>query len=476
MRKPKAKAEPKVEITPEVLQVVKRWSVEPSSFVSEALGVTPEEWQSEALNLLRDNDRIAVKSGHGVGKTAFLAWVILWWLLTRYPAKVACTANTANQLSDVLWGELDKWWRKLPEGLRGLLELKSDRIELKEDPKQSFAVARTARKEQPEAFQGFHSPNMLFIADEASGIDDIIFEVGKGSMSSAGAKTIMTGNPTRTQGYFYDAFHRMRMYWKGLTVPCSRSSQVTDKYIEECKEEYGEDSNMFRVRVLGEFPQEGDNVIIPIHWVESSVDRNVELIPGSAIIWGLDVARFGDDRTALAKRQANRLVEPVKWWAGKDLMQVAGIVANEYNKEPRKPDVIYVDAIGIGAGVADRLNELGLPVNAVNVAEVPAVGEKFMRMRDELWWMAREWFHSMSVNMPKDDRLMAELTLPTYSFTSGGKIKAESKDELKKRTARGAGDLGKSPDLADAFCLTFAGGEMIPKKKKPLVYPPSGLV
>lgn len=467
----------KIEISPEVVGLVDEWARDPVLFVEQALGVDRlEDWQRDALRLVRDHDRVAVKSGHGVGKTAFLAWVILWWLLTRCPGKVACTANTANQLSDVLWGELDKWWRRLPEGLKNLLDLKSDRIELKEDPKQSFGVARTARKEQPEAFQGFHSPNMLFIADEASGIDDIIFEVGKGSMSSEGAKTIMTGNPTRPQGYFYDAFHRMRGFWKTMTVPCSSSSQVSQKYIEECKEEYGEDSNMYRVRVLGEFPREGDNVIIPLHYCESAVGRNVELISNSAEVWGLDVARFGDDRTALAKRRANHLLEPVKWWAGKDLMQVAGLISNEYRDAPKKPDVIYVDAIGIGAGVADRLLELGLPVHAVNVAEVPAVGEKFMRLRDELWWSAREWFRSMSVKMPSDDRLMAELTLPTYSFTSGGKIKAESKDELKKRTSRGAGDLGKSPDLADAFCLTFVGGEMVPRKPKPLVYPPSGLV
>lgn len=466
----------RTEISQDIVEVIRSWKEDPELFVRQAFEAVPETWQVDALKELRDYDRIAIKSGHGVGKSTFLAWAIIWWLLTRYPAKAACTANTATQLSDVLWGELDKWHRRLPEGLRGLLELKSDRMELKEDPKQSFAVARTARKEQPEAFQGYHSPNMLFVADEASGIDDIIFEVGKGAMSSPGAKTIMTGNPTRTQGYFYDAFHRMRGFWRTMTVPCSASSQVSQKYIEECKEEYGEDSNMFRVRVLGEFPQEGDNVIIPLHWCESAVGRNVQLIPSSAIVWGLDVARFGDDRTALAKRQANHLLEPVKWWAGKDLMQVAGIVANEFNTSARKPDIIYVDAIGIGAGVADRLTELGLPVHAVNVSEVPAVGEKFMRLRDELWWMAREWFHSMSVQMPKDDRLMAELTLPTYSFTSGGKIKAESKDELKKRTARGAGDLGKSPDLADAFCLTFAGGEMVPKKAKPLVYPSYGLV
>jgi len=453
-----------------------KWKKDWKLFVRQAFGVTPEKWQDEALDLACNEDRVAIKSGHGVGKTALLAWIILAWLLTRQPAKCACTANTANQLSDVLWGELDKWYRKLSPGLRDLLEFKSDRLELKEDPKQSFAVARTARKEQPEAFQGFHSPNMLFIADEASGIDDIIFEVGKGSMSSAGAKTILTGNPTRPQGYFYNAFHAMRSYWKTMTVPCASSSQVSNKYIEECKEEYGEDSNMFRVRVLGEFPREGDNTIIPLHWCEAAVNRGIDLIPDCSIVWGLDVARFGDDKTALAKRRGNHLIEPVKWWAGKDLMQVAGIVSAEYRDSRPKPDVIYVDAIGIGAGVADRLSEMGLPAIPVNVAEVPAIGEKYMRLRDELWWSAREWFRSMNVKIPADDRLISELTLPTYAFTSGGKIKAESKDDLKKRTSRGGGDLGKSPDLADAFCLTFVGGEMHPKKQKPIKYPNIGIV
>jgi phage terminase large subunit len=213
-----------------------------------------EVWQEEALRTLAVHDRLAVRSGHGVGKSALLAWVILWWLLTRYPAKAACTANTSTQLHDVLWGELDLWYRKLPEGMKDLLELKADYLVLKEDPKQSFAVARTARKEQPEAFQGYHSPNMLFIADEASGVDDIIFEVGRGAMSSKGAKTLICGNPTRTSGYFYNAFHSMKAFWKTMHVPCASSSRVSEKYIEECKEEYGEESNAFRVRVLGEFP------------------------------------------------------------------------------------------------------------------------------------------------------------------------------------------------------------------------------
>ena len=315
---------------------------------------------------------------------------------------------------------------------------------------------------------------MLFIIDEASGVDDIIFEVGRGAMSSKGAKTIMTGNPTRTNGYFYNAFHSMKAFWKTMKVACADSTQVSTQYIEECKEEYGEDSNAFRVRVLGEFPVEGDDVIIPLHLVESAVTREIEAFGEE--VWGLDVARFGDDRNALAKRRGNVLTEPVKAWKNKDTMQTTGIVVNEYNEAKNKPIVIFVDVIGFGAGVVDRLSEQGLPVQGINVAELPAFGDKFMRMRDELWWEAREWFRKMDCHIPDDGPLIAELTLPTYTYTSGGKIKAEGKDEIKKRTAKTAGSMGKSPDLADALCLTFANGMMVMKKPQPLNYPRLAIV
>lgn len=296
--------------------VILHWIFDPVQCVKDLFGLQDtnpndpdtylENWQKTALIAFAKHDRIAIRSGHGVGKTALLAIIIIMWLLTRYPAKIACTANTSSQLEQVLWGEIDKWVRKLPDGFKKLLELKSDMLSFLGDPKQCFAVARTARKEQPEAFQGFHSENMLFIIDEASGVDDIIFEIGRGAMSSRGAKTVMTGNPTRTQGYFYDAFHTMRRFWHCLHVPCTASTRVSEQYIEECKEEYGEDSNSFRVRVLGEFPIEGDDIVIPLHVVEAAISREVDRIPSDEV-WGLDVARFGDDRTALAKRAGNYL-------------------------------------------------------------------------------------------------------------------------------------------------------------------------
>jgi hypothetical protein len=150
-------------------------ALDPVLFVESILQASPEEWQRKALYAVRDNDRVAIRSGHGIGKTAFLSWLILWWVLTRSPSRIACTANTASQLSDILWAEVAKWHRRMPDGLKELIEVKSDKVEL--TGQDSFAVARTARRETPEALQGFHSPNMLFLIDEASGVDEVLCQL-----------------------------------------------------------------------------------------------------------------------------------------------------------------------------------------------------------------------------------------------------------------------------------------------------------
>jgi len=250
-------------MTPQILHRLEIWHHDPVKFVVQAFGAKPERWQAKAMRSIMEEDRVAVKSGHGVGKSTLLAWIILWWLLTRFPAKIACTAPTSHQLDDVLWGEIAKWYRKLPGGLKDLLTVTSDKVFLNAAPNEGFAVARTARKEKPEAFQGFHSQNMLFIVDEASGVDPIIFEVGEGSMSTKGAKTLLTGNPTRTSGYFYDAFNKMNKWWSTMTVSCADSTQATDKYVQQMKDKWGTESNVYAVRVLGEFPKDDDDCVIP---------------------------------------------------------------------------------------------------------------------------------------------------------------------------------------------------------------------
>jgi len=438
----------------EITEILIELSKDPVLFVRSILNAEPEEWQREALYAVRDNDRVAIRSGHGIGKTAFLSWLILWWLSTRTPARIACTANTASQLSDILWAEVAKWQRRMPKRFQEVIQVKSDKVEVV--GADSFAVARTARRETPEALQGFHSPNMLFLIDEASGVDDLIFEVGEGAMSTEGAKTVMTGNPTRTSGYFYEAFNKMRERLFTMKVASGDSTQVSENFIEDMKTKYGEESNIYRVRVLGEWPEADDDVVIPLHLIESATKRDQEAAETTPVVWGLDVARFGSDRTALCKRKGNVVVEPLKTWRNKDLMELCGIILNEYEttRWSERPLEILVDSIGIGAGVVDRLQELDLPARGINVAESSAMKEKYFRLRDELWFSAKEWFEGRDCTIPDQDELIADLSKPRFKFSSNGKLKVESKDEMKKRGMN-------SPDLADAFCLTFASNASI---------------
>lgn len=451
------------------METLARWKrLGPAIFATEALGAEPEEWQLTAGSELVRTRRVSVRSGHGVGKTAFEAWTVLWFMCTHYPCKIPCTAPTSHQLSDVLWAEIAKWLRILRDRLPDLgneLEWKSEVVELKAAPKESFAVARTSRPEQPEALQGFHSENILFILDEASGIPEPVFEVAQGALSSEGAYVLMCANPTRMEGYFYRSHHEMRERWSAIHVNGETCKRVSKEYCDDMARQYGVDSPIYKVRVRGEFVGSIDGVI-PLDIVESAVGRQVH--QHGDMVWGLDVARFGADRTALARRHNNHLIEPVKWWRGKDTMQTVGMLKMEYEEARIKPRAIFVDVIGLGSGVVDRGLELGLPIVGVNVAESPSVQDKYARLRDELWFKAREWFASREVSMVPDDALVAELTLPTYKILSTGKIQVESKDDLKKRGVT-------SPDIADAFILTFAQGG-ISRWRKAIVYDNRGIV
>lgn len=448
----------------QIVQLLLRWRQDPVAFVREAIGVEPVDWQQDALSALLSHDRIAIRSAHGVGKTSFLSWTMLWWITTHYPSKIGCTAPSAPQLEDALWGELATWYRRLPDALRGLYTLTKDRLELTEAPKESFGVARTARKEQPEALQGLHSENMLFIIDEASGVDDIIFEVAAGAMSTPGAKTIMTSNPTRTSGYFFNAFTKARQYWHCMKVAWDPKRTYQSKtYGPEIAAIHGESSNAYRIRVLGEFPVSDDDAVIPYHLVESAIARagTIEHSKAFSPVWGLDVARFGDDRSALCKRWGNKVLEPIRVWQGKDTMQTTGLVVQEYfgTALSARPERIIVDVIGMGSGVVDRLREQGLPVIGLNVAERPAQEGRFLRLRDEVWWRAREWLEERDAILPDDPTLIAELTQVRYDMTSAGKIRVETKDSLKKRGQR-------SPDVADSFIMTFALPDLYASAKR----------
>ena len=436
---------------------LRNYSRDSVRFVREVLGVQPDPWQEQLLRWYDAGERrISVRSGHGVGKSTVVSWMMLHHQLCKLPQKTVVTAPTSAQLFDALFAELKTWLLKLPKPLQMLVEAKQDRVVLKNAPDESFISARTSRAEQPEALQGVHSEHVLLVADEASGVPEKVFEAAAGSMSGTHATTVLLGNPVRGSGFFYDTHHRLSNTWKTMRVSCHDSPRVSQAFIDDMAARYGEESNAFRIRVLGEFPLTDDDTVISLELVEAAVRRDVESNPGAAILWGVDIARFGGDSNALAKRQANVLLEPTRTWKGRDLMQTTGMIKAEWDAcEVRdRPVEILVDSIGLGAGVVDRLRELGLPCRGVNVSESPALGETYYNLRAELWFKARQWLSARDCSLPEDEELRASLVTPKYKFTSNGKIQVESKEEMKRRGL-------PSPDAADAFVLTLASDAAI---------------
>lgn len=436
----------------------------PERFVEDVFMVRPDEngvggidpWQRAVLrDFGRGERRISIRSCHGPGKTAVASWCVNYMLLFRYPQKTVATAPTRGQLFDALYAEVVSWFEKLPPVLQELYEVKSDRIELRSKPKDSFFSARTARRESPEALQGIHAPHVLILCDEASGVEEAIFEAAVGSMSGENATSLLTSNPTKTSGFFFDTHHKLKHMWKTYHIGQKDSPRVTQDFADDVAARYGEDSNAYRVRVLGEFPKADDDTIIPFELVESALVRDIVVPDDQRVIWGLDVARFGDDRSALVQR-SRFSVDWTDEYKNLDLMALVGRVKHKYDSTmpTNRPEEILVDVIGMGAGVVDRLRELGLPVRGINVGESASMKEAYMNLRAELWFRAREWLEERSCTLAKgQEQLQTELVIPRYTFTSSGKIQAESKLDIKKRGH-------KSPNHADAFVLTFASNAL----------------
>jgi phage terminase large subunit len=428
----------------------------PNAFWREVLGRDPDPWQERANRALaHGHRRIAVRSGHGVGKGIWLASAIVWFTCTRAPFKVGVTAPSAPQLHDALMGDVRATYRLLPPAWQELFDIDADHVKLKAAPDECFVTARTSRADNPESLQGLHSANLLLVVDEASGVAEQVFEAAGGSMSTAGAITLLAGNPTRATGMFWRVHNLERDRWYCMRVSCLDSPRVAREFIEEIAQRYGEDSNAYRVRVLGEFPQADEDTVIPAGLVDAAMSRDVLAEPATAEIWGLDVARMGPDSSVLIKRRGRRVTEMPRRWNGVDTMALAGAVKAEFDMLPitARPGLIVIDIIGIGSGVVDRLTEQNLPVLGLNVGEVPSVAGRFVRMRDELWLRCREWLEGRDVSLPYDERLRADLTGPRLTFLSDGRMQVESKQQMRSRGL-------PSPDNADGLILTFAPAGM----------------
>jgi phage terminase large subunit len=435
-------------------EVIRKCAMSRLYFVKEILDVKHvEEWQMEVLSALDAGEtKLSIRSGHGVGKTALCSWCALHFLLFRDDVKVVVTSPSFKQMSDGLISEVQKWINRLPAWMATQLDTTSDRVTRKPNNRNNFMSFRTARKENPEALAGVHASHVMIIVDEASGVDEVVYETGQGALSTVGAIALLIGNPTQPSGFFYKTQTSLADLWWCRKVSCMDSTRVSPDYIEAQKRTYGENSREFAVRVLGEFPKAGADSIIPRSFVQAAVGRDVVPIV-DVRYWGVDPGRGGDP-TGFIERTPNAILDAAEFRYD-DLMQVTGRIYKKWQECPpsKRPANVFVDSNGLGAGVADRLLELGLPVVHVNVSEAASVSDAYLRLRDELWFEARNWFEGadkyIDPNLPFLGEFIEELSSVNYKILSSGKVQVEPKDTIRKRLAR-------SSNLADAFNMTFA--------------------
>lgn len=445
---------------------------DPVVFAKEVLQFTPDEWQREALGDLAEADKVAIKSGQGVGKTGLEAVALLWFVCCFPFPRIVATAPTKQQLHDVLWSEVSKWQGKSPL-LTKLLKWTKTYIYMVGYEKRWFAVARTATK--PENMQGFHEDNMLFIVDEASGVADPIMEAILGTLTGANNKLLMCGNPTKTSGTFFDAFNGDRTQYRLHTVSARNSSRTSRGNIESLERKYGRDSNVVRVRVDGEFPTQEDDVFIMLSLIEQCGSRQYELPENKGmpyVMFGVDVARFGDDETVIYRNTKGKLELAAKRH-GQDLMATAGDIVALYKRTIKEfPDYkgrIYVniDDTGLGGGVTDRLREVKreqnlyrlvvVPINAAERIETDThdgkeAAEHYNNLTTHMWAVLRDLLKERDIEVKDDAETFAQLSVRKYFMASNGKIELESKKEMKKRGL-------SSPDRADAAALSVYLGK-----------------
>lgn len=436
----------------------------------------PRGWQKETLTEIakhiKANDlraaqkaqlemwRSADASGRGIGKSALVSMLTLWFQSTRLGATTIITANTEQQLKSRTWAELGKWtalsvnshWFEMQALSMRPAEWFGEAVkrDLKIDLGYYYAAAQLWSEENPDAFAGIHNHHgVMLIFDEASGIPKPIWTVSEGFFTEPipNRYWFVFSNPRRNSGAFFECFHKDRNFWKCRNID-SRTVEGTDRgTFDKIIAQYGEDSDEARVEVKGEFPNKGSNQFIGKDVAFNAQTREVIPDPGSPLVMGVDVARFGEDKSVIAFRKGrDATVIPWQKFKGLDTVQLAGVVADLAGKH--NPSAIFVDGNGVGGGVVDNLKAWGYRVIEVQMGGSPNDGDTYYNKRVEIWGRMRDWL--MTGTIPKDSELFTDLISPEYSYHPvSNKVQLEGKDHMKSRGLA-------SPDSAEALALTFA--------------------
>jgi phage terminase large subunit len=417
------------------------------------LGEKPWELQRAILNSVRDNKRTAVKSCHGAGKSYTAARAILWWT-TSFPGAIAVsTAPTFRQVQKVVWQEVARAYKKSRVPLGGECLTTELRIE-----PGWFAIGIAT--DDPDSFQGIHSYSgrVLVVLDEASGIPRDLWPAFEGITTGDNCRILSIGNPTDPLSAFADEFKDSEVCkfkisaWDTPNLLEDREvipGLVTKGWVEEKRRRWGEDNPLWISRVMAEFPEDSDRVLYPLQWLERAQSKNYATGSSDEPRLGVDVARYGDDESVIALKVGHK-VRIIDKMRKQDTNEVSGRVIRKYRECNARQ--VNIDVIGIGAGVVDRCKEAGLNVCEVNVGTKSSDPERFVSLRDEMYWAFRESLERDEVDLDRDDVVLAQASGIKYQTDSRGRIKIEPKDRMKQRMKESG---HPSPDRLEAILLAW---------------------
>ena len=466
------------------------WRTRPVEAVKDWFKVTPSDWQGDGLNaLFVENQRLAVKSAHGVGKTAFDSWVGWIFLNCFEDSRVVATAPTQAQLQDALFSEFSLWHSKMPRKMQDEWVISATHIRNKSNPNVWFAVARTSNK--PANLQGFHNRYLQIIGDEASGIGEPVFEVMEGALSEAEdatedrvARLVLNGNPNFTSGEMFNAFGKNKKLYSRITVTGDPdlldelnltqgqdhpdhgrvyySNRVKAKYVAMMAAKYGVDSAVYDVRVRGIFPRFSDECVIP--WAHAMAATKLELPPfdkhADGVTLVVDPARGGAAETAIGwfRRGYCYRIEGHKTARTTDIIALVNKAVLELIADGLRLNTIIVDEPGQGVGVVDDLIKLNLPITPYNGSLPMVHGQDpeedirlFENRRARDYWNVRRQLEQGLLPLPDDEILIAQGTSVRYSYNKREKIQIESKQDMKDRLGKDA-----SPDRFDVIVMGTA--------------------
>lgn len=424
------------------------------AYAAGAFGITAWPRQAELLRLVAAHPRTAVRAGHKVSKTLSAVLLALWWCARYADSRVIVTAPTNNQIRNIFWKELRRIVHRASVPLPSPAQLPALGMQWP-DGREIIGFST----KEPERMAGLSGAHMLFIVDEASGVEEDIFEAIEGNRAG-GAHLLLMGNPTQPAGTFFDAFHQKSGFYKtmhissveaALAIPHPAGLATLD-WVDEKLAEWGVNDPRYAVRVLGDFAESAEAAVIPLSVVIASQQRHEDMAtPTSQLEVGCDPAKFGDDKTAIIGRRGNKIIDIVI--ASKlDENAVALLVRDFVNRhlapgEP--PALVKVDSTGLGQGVLVAMGHLSdrrFTHHGIDASSQANDVDKYFNKRTELWFGLADWLKSGGAvpSLPTD--LEAELLSARYSYDNRGRLKVERKDETKKR-------LGRSPDLADALAL-----------------------